>query len=48
MWYEIERIVHPVFRLCGSLSRHEWIFVFVGALVLGFICMRGFGSRANY
>ena len=48
MWYEIERILLPLFRLGGSLTRHEWILVFVGALVVGFICMRGFGSRANY
>jgi hypothetical protein len=32
----------------GTLDRQQWFFVFVGVVVLGFLCMRGFGSRANY
>jgi hypothetical protein len=48
MWHQVERYSEPFFRFCYSLSRQEWIFVFVGALVIGYFCMRGFGSRANY
>ena len=48
MWYQIERYLGPFFRACCSLNRQEWIFVFVGVLVIGYFCMRGFGSRANY
>ena len=48
MWHQIERHLEPFFRFCCSLSRQEWIFVFVGALAIGYFCMRGFGSRANY
>jgi len=48
MWYQIEQYTAPIFRFCCSLSRHEWIAVFVVALVIGYLCMRGFGSRANY
>ena len=48
MWHQIEGYMEPFFRFCCSLSRTEWIFVFVGALVIGYFCMRGFGSRANY
>ena len=48
MWYQIERHLEPFFRFCCSLSRQEWIVVFVGALIVGYFCMRGFGSRANY
>ena len=48
MWYKIEQFLGPVIHFCCSLSRHEWICVFVGALVIGYFCMRGFGSRANY
>jgi len=48
MWYQIERHLDPIFRFCYSLSRTEWIFMFIGALVIGYFCMRGFESRANY
>ena len=48
MWNQIERVLGPLFRSCSSLSRYEWIAVFVGVLIVGYLCMRGFGSRANY
>lgn len=48
MWNQIEPYLRPVFRCCASLDRQEWIFVFIAALVLGYFCMKGFGSRANY
>jgi hypothetical protein len=31
-----------------DLSRQEWIYVGFGILLLGFVCMRGFGSRSKY
>ena len=37
-----------VAKVMGTLDRKEWFMVFVGVVVLGFLCMRGFGSRANY
>ncbi len=48
MWNEIDRFLRPVFRLCQNLDRHEWIAVFAVAVVIGYFCLRGFGSRANY
>jgi hypothetical protein len=48
MWYQIESFLSPIFRQMNSLDRQQWIFVFVAALVMGFICMRGFGSRTKY
>ncbi len=48
MWNQIERALGPMFRCCQNLDRHEWIAVFAVALFLGYLCMRGFGSRANY
>jgi hypothetical protein len=32
----------------NGLDRQEWLVVLVVAMVLGFLCMRGFGSRSNY
>jgi hypothetical protein len=31
-----------------SLNRQEWLIVLVAVTVIGFFCMRGFGSRNNY
>lgn len=32
----------------GSLSREEWVVVLAVGCACGFLCLRGFGSRANY
>lgn len=32
----------------GSLDRTQWFYVFVGAVIIGVLCLRGFGSRKNY
>ena len=31
-----------------TLSRNEWLIVLLLVTVIGFLCMRGFGSRNNY
>lgn len=48
MWYKIDQYLGPVFHSCASMNRQEWIFASVGALLIGYFCMRGFGSRTNY
>lgn len=32
----------------GRLDRVQWFWVSIIILGLGFMCMRGFGSRTNY
>jgi len=32
----------------GHLERQHWVLISVGVLVMGLICMRGFGSRNKY
>jgi hypothetical protein len=39
---------NTVMRWATSLNRQEWLIVLVVAMVLGFLCMRGYGSRSNY
>jgi hypothetical protein len=48
MWHKIEKMLVPIFDSFFWLDRQQWIMVFFGALVLGFLCMRGFGSRTKY
>jgi len=31
-----------------SLNRQEWLILLVLCLALGFLCLRGFGSRTDY
>ncbi|MEN1681885.1 MAG: hypothetical protein AAGJ46_20075 [Planctomycetota bacterium] len=32
----------------AALNREEWLVVLAVGCLLGFLCMRGFGSRSNY
>ena len=32
----------------NGLDRQEWLVVLVVAMLIGFLCMRGFGSRSSY
>ena len=32
----------------NGLSRNEWLVFLAVTAVLGFLCMRGYGSRNNY
>jgi hypothetical protein len=48
MWNRVERIMGPIFDLVCGMSRQEWTLLFVGAVIVGFFCMRGFGSRSKY
>jgi hypothetical protein len=35
-------------RYLEQLNTQEWVLVLLGLVILGFVCMRGFGSRTNY
>jgi hypothetical protein len=35
-------------RSAAQLDRQHWVILSVLVLVMGLICMRGFGSRSNY
>jgi hypothetical protein len=32
----------------NGLDKQDWLLVLVGAVVVGFLALRGFGSRTNY
>jgi hypothetical protein len=44
----ILRYVDSVTNAAGHLQREHWIALSVIVLLLGLVCMRGFGSRNNY
>ena len=35
-------------RTIDSMDTQEWMLVLIGVIVVGFLCMRGFGSRSQY
>jgi len=35
-------------RIIENLDMQEWTLVLLVAVVIGCLCMRGFGSRTNY
>ncbi len=32
----------------NGFTDRQWFFILVGAVVVGAMCLRGFGSRSNY
>lgn len=35
-------------RWFAALNREEWMIVLAAAALLGFLCLRGYGSRSDY
>ncbi len=52
MWSQIQYQLHllsvRVLNSMANFTYQEWLIVSGVALVLGFLCLRGFGSRTNY
>lgn len=42
------QVVHTVMRYLEGLTFREWLWVLIGVVVVGMICLRGFGSRSSY
>jgi hypothetical protein len=48
MSYQVWRFADRVTDFAGRLDWGQWIMLSVLVLVVGFISLRGFGSRNNY
>jgi len=40
--------INTVMSWFAGFDRHQWLLALVVGMVLGVLCMRGFGSRSNY
>jgi hypothetical protein len=40
--------IHNFMKWVYGLDPQNTFLVMVGALIVGFMCLRGFGSRSNY
>jgi hypothetical protein len=41
-------IWREIVRYADRLGPHEWFLVLAAMIVVGLVCMRGFGSRSKY
>ena len=41
-------VTGSVWLWCNQLDRQQWLVLMACATVLGFFCMRGYGSRNDY
>lgn len=44
----ISQLIDGALQSVSHLDRNAWLVVLVAALVVGTICLRGFGSRSDY
>ncbi len=42
------QLYREVLRYVENMDPQEWLFAFIGVVLLGLICLRGFGSRSSY
>ena len=41
-------VYYSLMRVVAGLSPYDWLAVMIVVVLLGFFCMRGFGSRSDY
>ena len=44
----MSRLIDSYLRHLYQLGQWEWFAILIAVLVVGGLCMRGFGSRTNY
>ena len=44
----LSRLINQGMRYVEGLDRQEWLVVLVISVLLGALCLRGFGSRSSY
>jgi hypothetical protein len=48
MWSAYQQFCRTIMSWTLTLDRKEWLIILVVVTVIGFFCMRGYGSRNNY
>jgi hypothetical protein len=44
----LTRVINTVMHYADRLGPRDWFFVLAIMIVVGLVCMRGFGSRSQY
>jgi len=45
---QMHRFFREAMRFIEQMDKQEWVLALMAVVVVGVICMRGFGSRSNY
>ena len=48
MWSYLHNAYKDSLSWALSLNKSEWMLVMIVVVAVGFICLRGFGSRKDY
>lgn len=48
MWHYIKAVYKSVNRWISHMDREEMMLGMIVIMIVGFLCMRGFGSRKSY
>ena len=48
IWHHLHITIYKVQHHATHMDRQEWIVVFGVVVVIGALCLRGFGSRTKY
>ncbi len=44
----MDHYYHIIMRFLDRMGPQEWVIVLAAMIVVGFFCLRGFGSRSQY
>lgn len=44
----MQQYYHHILRFVEQMDTQEWAMAVVVVIIVGIVCMRGFGSRSNY
>ena len=44
----MEQIADEVLSFVNEMTPQHWLFALAGVIVVGFVCMKGMGSRSHY
>ena len=44
----MDQFFQNALKYADHLGTQEWAFLLIGVILIGFVCLRGFGSRSGY
>ena len=44
----MSHLYHELVRYLERLGPREWVMILAAMIIVGVVCLRGFGSRSNY
>lgn len=48
MWNYLQTLANTALKSADGMNPKQWMLACAVLMVVGFLCLRGFGSRSNY